>query len=126
MQARHRAHDRCRFPQMTGPEQLSAYGWLSRDVSAIAAGMEINLSGWQLLALSGQSDRTRVCPLLDNSGQKWVSARDGLPANDPYRPFALPYIIAPARDNRDARKETINQGERHENELQGGHCARRW
>ena len=60
MQARHRTHDRCRFPQMTGPEQLSAYCWLSRDVSAIAAGMEINLSGWQLLALSGQS-RHRCC-----------------------------------------------------------------
>jgi hypothetical protein len=35
--------------------------------------------------LSGQSNRTRVCPLLDQSGQWWILARDGLTANDPKR-----------------------------------------
>jgi hypothetical protein len=38
-----------------------------------------------LLALSGQSDRTRFCPLLDQSGQRWILARDGLSAYDPKR-----------------------------------------
>jgi hypothetical protein len=38
-----------------------------------------------LLAQSGQSDRTCVCPLSDNSGQPWILARDGLSANDPKR-----------------------------------------
>ena len=37
------------------------------------------------LALNGRSDRTRVCPLLDNSGQSRILARDGLSANDPKR-----------------------------------------
>jgi hypothetical protein len=37
----------------------------------------------RLLALSGQSDWTRVCPLLDNSRQRWILARNGLSANDP-------------------------------------------
>ena len=36
-----------------------------------------------LLALSGQTNRTRVCPLLDQSGQSWILAHDGLSANDP-------------------------------------------
>jgi len=34
-------------------------------------------------AKSGQSNRVRVCPLLDNSGQRSILARDGLSANDP-------------------------------------------
>ena len=37
-----------------------------------------------------------------------VLGRNRLSANDPYRPFTLPYIIASARDNRDARKEAVN------------------
>ncbi len=37
------------------------------------------------MALNGQSDRTRVCPLLDNSGQSRILARDGLSTNDPKR-----------------------------------------
>jgi hypothetical protein len=36
-----------------------------------------------LLALSGHPSSTRVCPLLDQSGQSWILARDGLSANDP-------------------------------------------
>jgi hypothetical protein len=36
-----------------------------------------------LLALSGHSNRTGVCPLLGNSGQRWVLAGDSLSANDP-------------------------------------------
>jgi hypothetical protein len=38
-----------------------------------------------LLALNGQSDRTCVCPLLDNNGQRRILARHGLSANDPER-----------------------------------------
>ena len=30
-----------------------------------------------------ESNRARVCPLLDNSGHCWILARDGLSANDP-------------------------------------------
>jgi len=40
------------------------------------------------MAISGQTSRTRVCPLLDQSGQSWILARDGLSAFDPQRPFA--------------------------------------
>ena len=39
----------------------------------------------RLLALSGHFNRSRVCPLLDKSGQSWILARDGLSANDPKR-----------------------------------------
>jgi hypothetical protein len=35
-----------------------------------------------LLAQSGQSNRARVCPLLDQSRQRWILGRDGLSAND--------------------------------------------
>jgi hypothetical protein len=38
-----------------------------------------------LMAHSGQSNRTRVCPLSDQSGQRWILARDALSANDPKR-----------------------------------------
>jgi hypothetical protein len=38
-----------------------------------------------LLALSGQSSRTSVCPLLDQSGQSRVFVGDYLTANDPKR-----------------------------------------
>ena len=34
------------------------------------------------MALSGQTSCARVCPLSDNSGQRWILARDGLSAND--------------------------------------------
>jgi len=40
------------------------------------------------LALSGQSSRTGVCPLLDQSGQRWILARAGLSANDPTETLA--------------------------------------
>ena len=40
------------------------------------------------LALNGQSNRTRVCPLLDQSRQRWILARNGLSAFDPKRTFA--------------------------------------
>jgi hypothetical protein len=35
----------------------------------------------------------KSCPLLDNSGQNRILARDGLSANDPKRPF-VPYQYA--------------------------------
>jgi hypothetical protein len=38
-----------------------------------------------LLALSGQSDRADVCPLLDQSRQRRSLAGDRLSANDPKR-----------------------------------------
>jgi len=41
------------------------------------------------LALSGQSDRTHVCPLLDQSGHSLILALGGLSANDPKRTFSL-------------------------------------
>ena len=42
-----------------------------------------------LLALNGQFNRARVCPLSDNSGQKLILARDGLSANDPTETLAV-------------------------------------
>jgi hypothetical protein len=42
-----------------------------------------------LLALSGQSNRTRVCPLLDKSGQRLTLAYDGLSAFDPTATLAV-------------------------------------
>ena len=39
------------------------------------------------MAQSGQSDRGRVCPLLDKSRQTRVLAGDGLSAFDPKRTF---------------------------------------
>jgi hypothetical protein len=42
-----------------------------------------------VLAHSGQSDRIRVCPLSDKSGQDWIFARDSLSANDPTATFAV-------------------------------------
>jgi hypothetical protein len=41
------------------------------------------------MALSGQSSRTRVCPLLDQSGQTWILGRDGLSTFDPKRTSAV-------------------------------------
>jgi hypothetical protein len=41
------------------------------------------------LALSGQSNRTRVCPLLDQSGQRLILAGDGLSAYDPQRTLSV-------------------------------------
>jgi hypothetical protein len=42
-----------------------------------------------LLALSGQSNRAHVCPLLDQSGQRWIFARGGLSAFDPTATLAV-------------------------------------
>jgi hypothetical protein len=41
------------------------------------------------MALSGHFSRSRVCPLLDNSGQRWILARDGLSAFDPSATLAV-------------------------------------
>jgi ligand-binding sensor domain-containing protein len=41
------------------------------------------------MAHSGQSDRTAVCLLSDNSGQTWILARDGLSAFDPTATLGL-------------------------------------
>src|SRR5450759_5232302 len=41
------------------------------------------------MAHSGQSNLTRVCPLLDQSGQRWILAGDGLSANDPTATLAV-------------------------------------
>jgi hypothetical protein len=42
-----------------------------------------------LMALSGQCSRSSVCPLLDNSGHRWILARDGLSAFDPTATLAV-------------------------------------
>ena len=42
-----------------------------------------------LVALSGQSSRPRFCPLLDQSGQRRLLARDGLSAFDPTATLAV-------------------------------------
>src|SRR5450759_4772811 len=42
-----------------------------------------------LLAQSGQSNRVSVCPLLDQSEQTWILARDGLSAYDPSATLAV-------------------------------------
>jgi len=44
---------------------------------------------WSLLAHSGQTSRARFCPLLDQSGQRWVLIRYGLSAYDPKRAFVV-------------------------------------
>src|ERR1019366_7966305 len=42
-----------------------------------------------LMALSGQSSCAHVCPLLDQSGQIWILACDGLSAYDPQATFGV-------------------------------------
>jgi hypothetical protein len=42
-----------------------------------------------LLALNGHSNRAHVCPLLDQSGQTWILARDRLSAYDPTATLAV-------------------------------------
>jgi hypothetical protein len=44
---------------------------------------------WSRLAHSGQSSCARVCPLLDQSGQRWIFARNGLSAYDPSATLAV-------------------------------------
>jgi hypothetical protein len=44
---------------------------------------------WSLMAHSGQSNRPCVCPLLDQSGQRWIFGRDGLSAYDPTATLAV-------------------------------------
>jgi hypothetical protein len=41
-----------------------------------------------ILAHSVISLRCKICPLLDNSGQRWILAYDGLSANDPTETLA--------------------------------------
>jgi len=41
------------------------------------------------LAQSGQSNRAHICPLLDQSGQRWILARIDLSANDPTATLAV-------------------------------------
>ena len=44
---------------------------------------------WSLLALSGHSSRTGVCPLLDQSRQNLILARNGMSAFDPKQTSGL-------------------------------------
>jgi hypothetical protein len=41
---------------------------------------------WHLADIRGTAT---ICPLSDNSGHCWISARDGSVANDPKRPLRL-------------------------------------
>ena len=52
-------------------------------------GQALNWLECRLMALSGQSGPPHVCPLLDQSGQRWILARDGLSAYDPTATFAV-------------------------------------
>jgi hypothetical protein len=50
---------------------------------------------WSLMAQSRQSSRSRVCPLLDPSGQRWILARDGLSAYDPTETWHVAHLWRP-------------------------------
>ena len=56
--------------------------------SEIGPRTDVVRSAGPLLALSEQSDSTRACPLLDNSGQRSILAGGGLSAFDPKRTSA--------------------------------------
>ena len=47
------------------------------------------ISGIVQPSASGAVSRARVCPLSDNSGQRWTLACDGLSAFDPKRTLAV-------------------------------------
>ena len=70
----------------------------------------------RLLALSGQLIRTRVCPLLGNSGQRWNLARDGLSAYDPTATLAVhcgnlfDAGFSPYQSTRLSRKDASSRG----------------
>ena len=58
-----------------------------------------------LLAQSRQSDPACVYPLLDQSGQRWIQARDGLSANDPQRTSTLLCLVLLQRYRQPAHAE---------------------
>ena len=65
------------------------------STTTVLADKPLRLSGraiaqrFSALALSGHPNRTHVCPLLDQSGQRWILARDGLSAFDPTATLAV-------------------------------------
>ena len=67
----------------------------------------------RLLALSGQSDRARVCPLSDQSGQRWILARNGLSAFDPGCVKTLPTVVSTQQKNRTCRLGESFMRQRH-------------
>src|ERR1035441_5838748 len=61
-----------------------AYNQFNRPFDEWSADLKRRLrpaTEYLLLALSGQSNHARVCPLLDQSRQSWILARDGLSAS---------------------------------------------
>src|SRR5664279_963489 len=64
-----------------------AIGWVVRDGER--ARCFTTVQRMTRLAQSGRANRTRECQLLDQSGQMWILARDGLSANDPKRALAV-------------------------------------
>src|ERR1035441_7010792 len=69
----------------------------------------------QVMALSGQSSCARVCPLLDQSGQSWILARDGLSASDQQRTLAVQigngFDLAGCRSSGQRRVFCVNKTE---------------
>jgi hypothetical protein len=49
-----------------------------------------------VLALNGQTNRACGCPLLDQSGHRWVLAPDRLSAFDPKATFASALQMSPS------------------------------
>ena len=64
---------------------ISESKYVSYDTTSSYAGTSFREC--PLLALSGQNSRLSVCPLLDNNGQRWILARNGLSANDPNQAY---------------------------------------
>jgi hypothetical protein len=80
------------------------------DAPANQAGVfyfRVRFAGSPLMALSRQFSCISVCPLLDQSGERRILARDGLSANDPKRTSRwLHHSAAPRL--RDAKRQADN------------------
>jgi hypothetical protein len=59
------------------------------DDFVLALSEKAEISFCPFLALSGHFSRARDCPLLDQSGQRWILTCDDLSANDPKQTSAV-------------------------------------
>jgi hypothetical protein len=85
-------HLKCQMPRQTKP------GFFY---------FRVRFAGSPLMALSRQFSCISVCPLLDQSGERRILARDGLSANDPKRTSRwLHHSAAPRL--RDAKRQADN------------------
>src|SRR5450759_1118750 len=62
--------------------------WLHPNASLKCQIFPLHRGRRPYMALNGQTLSAIECPLLDQSGQSWILARDGLSANDPKRTLA--------------------------------------